>query len=64
VKVLDVGSGAITTIIQGIAGSPAGITIDQTGNIWLGMNPSTTGTIKAFSKSEWMAPLSERCNKL
>jgi len=23
------------------------------------MNPSTTGTIKAFSKSEWMAPLSE-----
>ena len=63
VKVLDVGSGAITTIIQGIAGSPAGITIDQTGNLYsgngLGMNPSTTGTIKAFPELEWMAPLSE-----
>lgn len=62
VKVLDVSSGAITTIIQAIAGSPAGITIDQSGNLYsgngLGFDPSATGIIKAFPKSEWMAPLS------
>lgn len=63
VKILDVGSGAITTIIQGIAGSPAGVTVDQAGNLYsgngLGVNPSTTGTIKVFPKVEWMAPLFE-----
>jgi len=36
VKVLDVNSGAITTIIQAIAGSPAGVTIDQSGNLYSG----------------------------
>jgi len=35
VKVLDVNSGAITTIIQAIAGSPAGV-IDQSGNLYSG----------------------------
>jgi len=52
VKVLDVNSGAITTIIQAIAGSPAGVTIDQSGNLYsgngLGFDPSATGIIKAF----------------
>lgn len=62
VKVLDVKSGAMTTIIQAIAGSPAGVTIDQSGNLYsgngLGLDPSATGIIKAFPLSEWMAPLS------
>jgi len=51
--ILDVGSGAITTIIQGIAGSPAGIT-DRPVTYIVEMawnESSTTGTIKHFQRA-------------
>ncbi len=50
------------TIINGIGGASAGIAIDNTGNLYTGngfddFNPvttSTTGTIKAFTNTDWM----------
>jgi len=68
VKVLDVNSGAITTIIQAIAGSPAGVTIDQSGNLYsgngFGFDPSATGIIKAFPLCVDGTTIRRQCHKL
>lgn len=67
VTVLDTASSPTSphnpTVVSNIAGASAGITFDAAGNLFTGNGyasgaGSSTGTIKAFSASSWMAALS------
>jgi len=66
VKVLDVNSGAINDY-SGNSRLAAGVTIDQSGNLYsgngLGFDPSATGIIKAFPLCDGTT-IRRQCHKL
>lgn len=59
VNVINISAGTVHPVIAGVGGAPAGVTIDNQGNLYTGngwdtsAQPSETGWIKRFVNSDW-----------
>ena len=64
VQILNTTTGGATTVVTDVGGASAGVAFDAAGNLYTGngydydaTSGSSTGTIKAFSKTAWQAAL-------